>query len=31
MAILPKANAVTGNLNITSLIANKYELVEEVK
>jgi len=31
MAILSKANAVTGNVNITSLIGNKYELVEEAK
>jgi len=31
MAILPKANTVTGNVNITSLIGNKYELVEEAK
>jgi len=31
MAILPKANTVIGNVNITSLIGNKYELVEEAK
>jgi len=31
MVILPKVNTVPGNLNITSIIGNKYELVEEAK